>query len=227
MDSSGQIIAAADIHREFRTAEGILPVLKGIDLQVRRNEMLAVTGASGVGKSTLLHILGGLDRPTSGEVRLDEIAISRLSEQELARLRNQKVGFVFQSHYLLDDFSALENAMIPMLLAGKSHPEARRKAELLLADVGLTDRQSHRPKQLSGGEQQRVAVARALANEPGIVLADEPSGNLDTATGRMLHDLLFRLNKQNGTTFVIATHNRELADRCDREIRMADGRIVS
>lgn len=227
MDSSGQIIAAADIHREFRTAEGVLPVLKGIDLQVRRNEMLAVTGASGVGKSTLLHILGGLDRPTSGEVRLDEIAISHLSEQELARLRNQKVGFVFQSHYLLDDFSALENAMIPMLLAGKSHPEARRKAELLLADVGLTDRQSHRPKQLSGGEQQRVAVARALANEPGIVLADEPSGNLDTATGRMLHDLLFRLNKQNGTTFVIATHNRELADRCDREIRMADGRIVS
>ena len=227
MDSSGQIIAAADIHREFRTAEGILPVLKGIDLQVRRNEMLAVTGASGVGKSTLLHILGGLDRPTSGEVRLDEVEISRLSEQELARLRNQKVGFVFQSHYLLDDFSALENVMIPILLAGKSHTEARRRAELHLADVGLTDRQSHRPKQLSGGEQQRVAVARALANEPGIVLADEPSGNLDTATGRMLHELLFRLNKQNGTTFVIATHNRELADRCDREISMADGRIVS
>jgi predicted ABC-type transport system involved in lysophospholipase L1 biosynthesis ATPase subunit len=227
MDSSGQILAAADIHREFRTAEGVLPVLKGIDLQVRRNEMLAVTGASGVGKSTLLHILGGLDRPTSGEVTLDEVAISRLSEQDLAKLRNRKVGFVFQSHYLLDDFSALENAMIPMLLAGLSHAEARRRAELLMADVGLTDRQSHRPKQLSGGEQQRVAVARALANEPGIVLADEPSGNLDTATGRMLHDLLFRLNKQNGTTFVIATHNRELADRCDREIRMADGRLVS
>lgn len=227
MDSSGQIIAAADIHRDFRTAEGVLPVLKGINLQVGRNEMLAVTGASGVGKSTLLHILGGLDRPTSGEVRLDEIEISRLSEQELARLRNQKVGFVFQSHYLLDDFSALENVMIPILLSGKSHAESRGKAELLLADVGLTDRQSHRPKQLSGGEQQRVAVARALANEPGIVLADEPSGNLDSATGRMLHELLFRLNKQNGTTFVIATHNRELADRCDREIRMADGRIVS
>jgi lipoprotein-releasing system ATP-binding protein len=227
MDSSGQILAAADIHREFRTAEGVLSVLKGINLQVRRNEMLAVTGASGVGKSTLLHILGGLDRPTSGEVRLDEVEISRLSEQELARLRNQKVGFVFQSHYLLDDFSALENVMIPILLAGKSHTEARRRAELHLADVGLTDRQSHRPKQLSGGEQQRVAVARALANEPGIVLADEPSGNLDTATGRMLHELLFRLNKQNGTTFVIATHNRELADRCDREISMADGRIVS
>ncbi len=227
MDSSGQILAAADLHREFKTAEGVLAVLKGIDLQVRRNEMLAVTGASGVGKSTLLHILGGLDRPTSGEVTLDEIAIAHLSEQELARLRNQKVGFVFQSHYLLDDFSALENAMIPMLLAGRSHPDARRRAELLLADVGLTDRQSHRPKQLSGGEQQRVAVARALANEPGIVLADEPSGNLDTATGRMLHDLLFRLNERNGTTFVIATHNRELADRCHREIQMADGRIVA
>ncbi len=226
MDSSGQILAAADIHREFRTAEGILPVLKGINLQVRRNEMLAITGASGVGKSTLLHILGGLDRPTSGEVMLDEIAISHLTEQELARLRNRKVGFVFQSHYLLDDFSALENIMIPMLLAGKSHAEARRRAELLLADVGLTDRQSHRPKQLSGGEQQRVAVARALANEPGIVLADEPSGNLDTATGRMLHDLLFRLNERNGTTFVVATHNRELAERCNREIRMADGRVM-
>ena len=222
-----ELLQAIDLKKSYFDGPRVLPVLKGIDLQVRRKEMLAVTGASGVGKSTLLHILGGLDRPTSGEVTLDDIAISRLSEQELARLRNQKVGFVFQSHYLLDDFSALENTMIPMLLAGKSHAEARRRAELLMADVGLTDRQNHRPKQLSGGEQQRVAVARALANEPGIVLADEPSGNLDTATGRMLHDLLFRLNERNGTTFVIATHNRELADRCHREIRMADGRVVS
>lgn len=226
MDMSEQIISATNIRREFRTAEGILPVLKGVDLTVKRKEMLAITGASGVGKSTLLHILGGLDRPTSGEVTLEETPIATLSEEQLARLRNQKVGFVFQFHYLLEDFSALENVMIPMLLAGKSHAEASQHAELLIEDVGLKDRKSHRPKQLSGGEQQRVAVARALANEPGIVLADEPSGNLDTATGRLLHDLLFRLNDQKSITFVIATHNRELAEKCQREVRMADGRIV-
>jgi lipoprotein-releasing system ATP-binding protein len=227
MEMSEQILSATNIHREFRTAEGVLPVLKGVDLNVRRSEMLAITGASGVGKSTLLHILGGLDRPTSGEVLLDETPVSKLSEEELARLRNRKVGFVFQFHYLLEDFDALENVMIPILLAGKSRSEAHARAEQLIDDIGLTDRKSHRPKQLSGGEQQRIAVARALANDPGIVLADEPSGNLDTGTGRQLHDLLFRLNEQKSITFVIATHNRELAERCGREIRMADGRIVS
>ncbi|MCM2271825.1 MAG: ABC transporter ATP-binding protein [candidate division Zixibacteria bacterium] len=187
--------------------------------------MVAITGASGVGKSTLLHILGGLDRPTEGSVTLDGVQFSTLSEEERAKIRNQKVGFVFQFHYLLEDFTAAENVMIPMLLAGRKRPDAQRRAELLLEDVGLSDRKSHRPDQLSGGEQQRVAVARALANDPGIVLADEPSGNLDSATGRMLHDLLFRLNSQKSITFLIATHNRELAERCNRELRMADGRL--
>jgi lipoprotein-releasing system ATP-binding protein len=226
MDSSKQILSADNVHREFQTAEGVIQVLKGINLSVNKKEMIAITGASGVGKSTLLHILGGLDRPTSGEVSVEKTPFTNLSEEELARLRNKKMGFVFQFHYLLEDFSALENVMIPMLLGGSSHSEAKQRAEQLLDEVGLRSRQSHRPRQLSGGEQQRVAVARALANDPGIVLADEPSGNLDIATGRILHDLLFRLNEQKSITFVIATHNRELADRCHRELRFVEGQLM-
>ncbi|HVP07142.1 MAG TPA: ABC transporter ATP-binding protein [Candidatus Acidoferrum sp.] len=219
------LLAAVDIYREFRTADGVLPVLKGISLTVAQREMVAITGASGVGKSTLLHILGGLDRPTHGEVTLGGVSFVGQSEESLAKLRNRKVGFVFQFHYLLEDFSALENVMIPMMLNGLNRSVATGQAELLLADMGLTNRRNHRPRQLSGGEQQRVAVARALANSPDLVLADEPSGNLDTATGRMLHDLLFRLNSEKSTTFVIATHNREFADRCHRELRMVDGKL--
>lgn len=219
------ILEGTGIHRQFQTVEGLLKVLKGIDIRVTRGEMVAITGVSGVGKSTLLHILGGLDRPTVGQVSLEGLQFSSLSEQERARIRNQKVGFVFQFHYLLEDFTALENVMIPMLLAGVKRSEAVRQGELLLQDVGLSGRKSHRPDQLSGGEQQRVAVARALANGPGIVLADEPSGNLDSATGRMLHDLLFRLNSEKSTTFLIATHNQELAERCTRQLHMADGQL--
>jgi lipoprotein-releasing system ATP-binding protein len=200
-------------------------VLKGVDLTVAQHEMVAITGASGVGKSTLLHILGGLDRPTAGKVTLDGLVFSTLSEEVRAKIRNQKVGFVFQFHYLLEDFTALENVMIPMLLAGRKQSEAAVRGEQILGEVGLSDRKNHRPDQLSGGEQQRVAVARSLANDPGIVLADEPSGNLDSTTGRMLHDLLFRLNSQKSITFLIATHNRELAERCNRELQMADGRL--
>jgi lipoprotein-releasing system ATP-binding protein len=187
--------------------------------------MVAVTGASGVGKSTLLHILGGLDRPTRGTVTLGGEPVHLQSEESLARFRNKSVGFVFQSHYLLDDFDALENVMIPMLLAGTARSEAALRAEHLLQEVSLADRQTHRPRQLSGGEQQRVAVARALANGPEIVLADEPSGNLDTATGRALHELLFRLNSETSATFVIATHNEELAGRCSRRCRIQDGKL--
>ncbi|MBK7142209.1 MAG: ABC transporter ATP-binding protein [bacterium] len=219
------MLEGTGIHRQFQTVEGLLKVLKGIDIRVTRGEMVAITGVSGVGKSTLLHILGGLDRPTVGQVSLEGLQFSSLSEQERARIRNQKVGFVFQFHYLLEDFTALENVMIPMLLAGVKRSEAVRQGELLLQDVGLSGRKSHRPDQLSGGEQQRVAVARALANGPGIVLADEPSGNLDSATGRMLHDLLFRLNSEKSTTFLIATHNQELAERCTRQLHMADGQL--
>ncbi|MEW6051860.1 MAG: ABC transporter ATP-binding protein [Candidatus Zixiibacteriota bacterium] len=227
MNGIRPILTATDLHREFRTANGVLPVLKGIDLVIGPHEMAAVTGASGVGKSTLLHILGGLDRPTQGEVAISEVSLTGQDEESLARFRNKKVGFVFQFHYLLEDFTAQENIMIPLMLAGVKQSEAAPRAELLLAEIGLIDRRHHRPRQLSGGEQQRVAVARALANNPDIVLADEPSGNLDTATGRTLHELLFRLNAEKGMTFVIATHNRELAERCHRELRMADGRLCS
>lgn len=226
MERTDPILSAEDIHREFKTTDGILPVLKGITLEVKRGQMAVVTGASGVGKSTLLHILGGLDRPTEGSVRIGNVSFGGKSEEVLARFRNENVGFVFQHHYLLEDFSALENVMIPLLLAGYARSEACRRGEQLLQDVGLIDRKSHRPRELSGGEQQRVAVARALANDPEIVLADEPSGNLDTATGRVLHELLCRLNVEKATSLLIATHNRELADMCEREFRMVDGRLA-
>jgi lipoprotein-releasing system ATP-binding protein len=167
-----------------------------------------------------------LDRPTKGEIRLGEQNFKDMNETSLARLRNRRIGFVFQQHYLLDDFTALENVMIPMVLAGDKHGDAKEHAELLLHEVGLTSRKSHRPRELSGGEQQRVAVARALANEPDVILADEPSGNLDTATGRMLHELLHRLNADKSTSFLIATHNRELADSCRRVLQLVDGKIA-
>ena len=227
MDTNRVILSAHGVHRDFKTPESVLSVLKGVDLAVRRREMVAVTGASGVGKSTLLHILGGLDRPTKGEVVISDVSLKGKSEKDLALFRTKRVGFVFQHHYLLDDFSALENVMIPMLLTGMSREEASRQGELLLSQVGLTDRKGHRPKQLSGGEQQRVAVARALANNPDVVLADEPSGNLDTATGRRLHDLLFELNSRNETTFLVATHNQELAKRCDRRLELVDGKLIA
>jgi lipoprotein-releasing system ATP-binding protein len=225
MDNSDLILSANDIHRQFDTANGVLPVIKGLSLDIRRKSMAAMTGASGVGKSTLLHILGGLDRPTKGQVKVAGVSLAEKNETGLAKFRNETVGFVFQFHYLMDDFTALENVMMPSLVAGRKRSDAKAKAEQLLALVGLKDRTSHRPKQLSGGEQQRVAVARALANDPKIVLADEPSGNLDTTTGRRLHDLLFELNAENDTTFLIATHNRELADRCDSETQIVDGKI--
>jgi len=225
MDSTNYILSATDVCREFKTAEGTLPVLNGISLEVKKGQIAAVTGASGVGKSTLLHLLGGLDRPTRGEVTIGGVSLAGMTETELARFRNRKVGFVFQFHYLLDDFTALENVTIPLILGGRSHAEATRRGELLIDQVGLSNRRTHRPKELSGGEQQRVAVARALANEPEIVLADEPSGNLDTATGRRLHDLLFELSEKKNTSFLVATHNRELADRCDDEYLLADGKL--
>jgi lipoprotein-releasing system ATP-binding protein len=225
MDTKDNILSVVDIHREFETVEARLHVLRGITFDIQRNEMVSVMGASGVGKSTLLHILGGLDHPTHGEVKVNGQPLTGRSEQWLAQFRNKRIGFVFQHHYLMNDFTALENVMIPMLVAGTPHREAVQKGELLLARVGLTSRKSHRPRQLSGGEQQRVAVARALANDPEIILADEPSGNLDTGTGRMLHELLFHLNADNEVTLLIATHNRELAEGCHRWLEITDGKI--
>ncbi len=225
MEVRQTVLTAREVHRTFKTPENTLHVLKGVSMEVSRGEVVAVTGESGVGKSTLLHILGGLDRPTDGDVSFGNESLSGKTEKQLARFRTKKVGFVFQSHYLLKDFSALENVMVPMILDGQTQSAAREKGELLLAKIGLIDRRSHRPTQLSGGEQQRVAVARALANDPEIVLADEPSGNLDTATGRKLHDLLFGLSDDRSMTFLIATHNQELAKRSDRWYILADGKI--
>ncbi len=226
MDSRQSALTAKDIHRTFKTPDSDLKVLNGINITIEKGEMVAVTGESGAGKSTLLHILGGLDKPTRGEVFIGSINLGSKTERELALLRNKKIGFVFQFHYLLDDFTALENVMMPLLVAGKPSKDAKKRAELILEKVGLKDRRKHFPRQLSGGEQQRVAVARALANDCEIVLADEPSGNLDIETGRKLHQLLFELNKSNQTTFMIATHNRELAGRCHRELELVDGRTV-
>lgn len=226
MKDNGGIISAAGLHKEYISGDSRLTVLNGVSLNVSAGDTVAVTGASGVGKSTLLHLLGGLDRPTKGTVDVSDLRLNTQSDAELARFRCTNMGFVFQHHYLMEDFSALENVMIPQLIAGKTETEARRRSEQLLEEVGLGDRMSHRPGQLSGGEQQRVAVARSLANEPKVLIADEPSGNLDTQTGRHLHDLLFRLNRESNTTIIVATHNRELADGCRREIRLVAGQIA-
>jgi lipoprotein-releasing system ATP-binding protein len=202
-----------------------LRVLNDIDLDIRTGEMLAIVGASGAGKSTLLHILGGLDRPTSGRVFYRDVDVFGLDSDRLARFRNEHVGFVFQFHHLLPEFSALENVMLPALIRGAERAAAAETASKVLADVGLGDRVHHRPGELSGGEQQRVAVARALVLSPDAVLADEPTGNLDTHTGEAVHELLQKINKERGITFVIVTHNERLAIRADRVLRMADGKL--
>jgi lipoprotein-releasing system ATP-binding protein len=203
-----------------------LTVLDGIDLEIRTGEMLAIVGASGVGKSTFLHILGGLDHPTSGKVLYRGTDIFGMDGDRIARFRNEHVGFVFQFHHLLPEFSALENVMLPALIRGTDHAAAAERATKVLFDVGLGDRGHHRPGELSGGEQQRVAVARALMLNPDIVLADEPTGNLDTHTGESVHELLKKVNKDRGVTFVIVTHNDKLAIRADRILRMAEGKLT-
>jgi lipoprotein-releasing system ATP-binding protein len=202
-----------------------LSILEGVEIAVTPGEAVAIVGASGAGKSTLLHLLGGLDRPTAGDVLLAGRNLATLSERELAAVRNRQIGFVFQFHHLLREFTALENVMMPVLIAGVAENEAKARANELLGEVGLGKRLQHKPWQLSGGEQQRVAVARALANQPAVVIADEPSGNLDTHTGEQLHELFFRLRTQHGVALVIATHNRELADRGDRVLHMKEGQL--
>lgn len=202
-----------------------LRILEGVEISVRPGEAVAIIGASGAGKSTLLHLLGGLDRPTSGDVLLEGRNLATLSERELALVRNERIGFVFQFHHLLRDFTALENVMMPLLIRGISRAQAAERGRSLLNDVGLGGRATHKSSQLSGGEQQRVAVARALANQPAVVIADEPSGNLDTHTGEQLHELFFTLRQTHGMAMVIATHNRDLAERADRVLHMKEGQL--
>jgi lipoprotein-releasing system ATP-binding protein len=222
---SEPLIVAEKVVKGYRTAAGYVPVLEELDLVVEEGEMLAIIGASGVGKSTLLHVLGTLDRPESGTVKVGGADVFRLPERELRAFRNRTLGFVFQFHHLLPEFTALENVMMPALIARQPAGEARGRASDLLAQVGLSQRGHHRPGALSGGEQQRVAVARALTLFPRALLADEPTGNLDQETGERLHDLLRGLNREDGLTTVVVTHNERLAARCDRTLRLHDRRL--
>ena len=220
------LVVAEGVEKEYRGAGGGVRVLKGVDLTVHEAELVAVVGASGVGKSTLLHVLGALDRPTAGRVEFRGQDLFARSEPELTRFRRDEVGFVFQLYNLLADFSALENAMMPALIQRRPAAEARDLAMDALREVGLLDRRTHRPGELSGGEQQRVALARALVGRPAIILADEPTGNLDPKTSEDVFELFARLQAERGVAFVIATHNLELARRADRLVRLVDGRAV-
>lgn len=219
---NNNIIEATGIRKSF----GTLEVLKGVDLAVRRGEIVAIVGKSGAGKTTLLQILGTLDRPDRGTVCIDGQDVFALGEKELAKFRNRHIGFIFQFHQLLPEFTALENVMIPALIAGEGRSESRRRAEQLLADLGLSERLHHKPAALSGGEKQRVAAARALMMSPSVILADEPTGSLDEANKQELNRLLLHLREQYGQTIIIVTHDKELSAIADRVIEMTDGIIT-
>ena len=215
------MIKAIDIRKSF----GELEVLKGINLDINKSEIVSIIGPSGAGKTTLLQILGSLENPTSGKILINNTDLGKLNSTELAKYRNQHIGFVFQFHHLLPEFDALENVFIPALIAKKTKKEAEKDALEILEYMGLKDRIHHKPNELSGGEQQRVAIARALINKPDVIFADEPSGNLDAQRSEELHDLFFNLRDEFGQTYVIVTHNKELADRADRKIVIEDGII--
>ena len=221
------MITITNLYKSFPMGGQTLTVLKGVTLQIQRGELIAVVGASGAGKSTLLHIIGALDRPTKGTVNFDGQDMFQLSEGAQAEFRNRRIGFVFQFHHLLPEFTALENTCMPALIQRRQRADIEPEAVMLLEEVGLGSRLHHKPGELSGGEQQRVAVARALLQKPDLVLADEPTGNLDSHTGDALFAMMQRLNKTRGTTFVIVTHNDKLSAHADRIIRMQDGQIVS
>ena len=221
------ILKAEKIQKSFQTTKKVsLNVLKGISLEIIKEKITVIVGSSGAGKSTLLHLLGGLDRPDSGEVIYDDKNIFNFSDDKLANFRNKNVGFVFQFHHLLPEFSALENVMIPQLIEGKNLQTAKIRSEELLATVGLTERLDHKPAELSGGEQQRVAVARALANSPKIIFADEPTGNLDSVNSEEIHKLILNLKVNLGVTFVIVTHNQNLVNLVDQIYEIKDGQIA-
>jgi lipoprotein-releasing system ATP-binding protein len=216
------MIKATNIIKSYQTLE----VLKGVNLTIAKGEIISIVGASGAGKTTLLHILGTLDRANHGTLTINDVLISSLNDKKLADFRNKNIGFVFQFHHLLPEFTALENVCIPAFIAGTSRSKAAEKATELLTFLGLKDRMHHKPNELSGGEQQRVAVARALINDPAVILADEPSGNLDSNTAKELHQLFFTLREKLNQTFIIVTHNDELANMADRKLVMKDGNIM-
>jgi len=218
-------VTVRGLNKSYVVGNQRIHVLRDLDLDVAVGEMVAIVGASGVGKSTLLHVLGGLDPPDAGSVRIDQVDLGRLSDEALVAFRNQHVGFVFQFHHLLPEFTAVENAEMPLRIARKKAAECRERATGLLGRVGLTERLEHRPGMLSGGEQQRVAIARALVMRPTLLLADEPTGDLDEHTADTLHDLLREMHREHGLTSVIATHNPKLAAACDRVLRLEEGRL--
>ena len=223
----GAHVEISGLHKSYAFRGRRIDVLRGIDLRVAAGDMVAVVGASGVGKSTFLHVLGTLDRPTSGRMVIDKLDVTQLDAVSLAAFRNRTIGFVFQFHHLLPEFTALENAAMPGLISGLSREQAESRAEALLKRVELGHRLLHRPGELSGGEQQRVALARALVMEPKLILADEPTGNLDSKTSDAMNDLFFDLNRRRGTTFLVVTHSRDLAGQMPRVVTMRDGRIES
>ena len=217
------MLQASGIHKSYRDLE----ILKGVDFSVCKGEIVTIVGASGAGKSTLLHIVGTLDRADQGEVSINNINISKLSQSNLSAFRNEHIGFIFQFHHLLPEFTALENICIPAFIAKKSKKDAEKRARELLAMLGLESRAGHKPHELSGGEQQRVAVARALVNNPAVILADEPSGNLDSQNAQALHSLFKDLRDEFSQTFIIVTHNEDLAEMSDRKVVMKDGQILN
>ena len=219
------LVIIESLEKSFEHMGRTLHVLKGIDLNINAGEIMAIVGASGAGKSTLLHCMGTLDLPTSGRIRLSGEELTTMSGTRLAAVRNREIGFVFQFHHLLPEFNALENLMLPGLIQGRSKKEMEKKAAALLDEVGLSARATHRPGELSGGEQQRVAIARALVLGPKLLLADEPTGNLDSTTSGSIHDLFFQINQEHGTTIVVVTHNSGFAESMPRVVRMVDGRV--
>ena len=225
MNRKSNLLEVSDLYKSFSTTAGKVEVLKGINLKVAEGETIALVGASGAGKTTLLHLMGTLDRPTSGKVLFGDNDVFQMGDMALASFRNRSIGFVFQSHHLLPEFSALENSMMPLLISGMKKDEAVKIAAGLLTDVGLSHRLEHKPGELSGGEQQRVAIARALVTSPRLLLADEPTGNLDMKTSDEVHDILAGIHREKGITLIIVTHNERLAARMGKTIRMVDGRI--
>ncbi|GFO65525.1 ABC transporter ATP-binding protein [Geomonas paludis] len=220
------LLEVKNLFKSYGTGEARVEVLKGIDLTVAAGDTIALVGPSGAGKSTLLHVMGTIDRPTSGDVLFDGEKIFNLADQPLAAFRNRSIGFVFQFHHLLPEFSALENVMMPLLIGGEKRSRCEGRALKLLKDVGLSHRVTHRPGELSGGEQQRVAIARALVREPKLLLADEPTGNLDMKTSEEVHALLYEIQRNTGISLVIVTHNEQLAAGMARTVRMVDGKVV-